>query len=135
MDLFRPAVGDGVVTRRSAVTIERRSPDLVPPLSLWRSVLCGPRVAGDGSSGLPDLLALGSGREGEWGGRVAVGDGHVLVHRSRGFDAFVGGAPRLDAGRLARDDEVVGPAIGAHGGYVIKTRGEGSLSRLRVVSR
>ena len=54
-----------------------------------------PRPCRPRRSGLPGLLAcrVGSSRGG-WGAGVAVRDGHLLVHRRRGFDAPVGGASR-----------------------------------------
>ena len=51
----------------------------------------GSRPAGDRRSGLPGLLGVeGAPAEGGLGGGVAVGDGHVLVYGSGGFDAPVG---------------------------------------------
>ena len=59
------------------------------------------------------------------GGGVAVGDGHVPVHRSRGLDAAVAGASGGDAAGMARHDEILREAIAAHGGHVVKATGDG----------
>ena len=59
-------------------------------------------------------------------GRVAVGDGDVPVHRSRGLDAAVGGAPGGDDGpRWRVTTRSCASAIASHHGHVVKTTGDG----------
>ena len=62
------------------------------------------------------------------GGGVAVGDGHVLVHRSRGFDAPLGGVSRGDACGVAGHDAILRDAV-KFAGQVVKTTGDGLLPR------
>ena len=78
-------------------------------------------------SGLPGLLlVLGLRTIGGRGERVAVGDGHVLVHRSRGFDAPVGGASRtrcVTRWRVTTRSCARRSRLAA--GHVVKTTGDG----------
>ena len=57
-------------------------------------------------------------------------DRHLPVHRSRGFDAPVGGASRRDARRAGPSRRpVVRDAVEGHGGQVVKSTGDGRSRR------
>ena len=87
--------------RRSTRQTDPRHPQVPrPPIPAGRALFCVALLAGDGGPVcLIYLLERWRAREGARGG-VAVGDGHVLVHRPRGFDALVGGARGRHGGRV-----------------------------------
>ena len=121
----------GRASSRSATTAARRasasasssSAATRSPARRSTSPRAGTRRSGE-RSGEPRRSSLGS-RRGRGGG-VAVGDGHLLVHRSRGFDAPVGGTSRRDAGRRwLVTTRSCATAIESHAGHVVKTTGDG----------
>ena len=58
------------------------------------------------------------------GSLAAVGDGDVLVHRYRGFDAFMGGAPPRHATQSHVPTRSC-TTVKSHGGHVVKDLGDG----------
>ena len=115
----------------------RDASDCAGPDSLWdRRLFWGP---GPGKQHcipicLVDLRLAPFVGGGRCGG-VAVGDGHVLVHRSRGFDAPVGGASRGDARRPWPATTRSCAARSSPRRLVVKTTGDGFHAAFATASR